>query len=224
MPTDYTPIACELHDRLEAAATLGGKRRIVFRDPDAGSIEVLARIVDVFAKGGEEFIRIDSGALIRLDRIESLDGLRFRVATLEDLPELVRMLADDPLGARRERYEDPLPRSYIDAFGAIDANPDIELTVAELDGRVAGMLQLMFIPNLSYQGRWRAMIEGVRVDSAMRGQRIGRALIEHAVARARERGCHMVQLTSDKNRTDALRFYERLGFGATHEGMKLHLQ
>ncbi|MGH7480848.1 MAG: hypothetical protein ACRELV_01730 [Longimicrobiales bacterium] len=77
VPTDYTPIDCSLHDRLEAAATLGGKRRIVFRDPDAGSTEVLARIVDVFAKGGEEFIRIDSGALIRLDRLESVDGLRF---------------------------------------------------------------------------------------------------------------------------------------------------
>ncbi|MGH7481446.1 MAG: GNAT family N-acetyltransferase [Longimicrobiales bacterium] len=148
----------------------------------------------------------------------------FRAATDADLPELVRMLADDALGARRERYEDPLPPSYVSAFEAIEVDPNLELIVAEHEGRIAGMLQLMFIPNLSYQGGWRAMIEGVRVDSAVRGQRIGQALVEHAITRARERGCHLVQLTSDRSRTQARRFYERLGFRATHLGMKLHLR
>ena len=95
--------------------------------------------------------------------------------------------------------------------------------MADQDGRVVGVLQLTFIPSLTYQGGWRALIEGVRVDARARSQRLGRALFEWAIGRARERGCHLVQLTTDKTRPDARRFYEALGFVASHEGMKLSL-
>jgi GNAT superfamily N-acetyltransferase len=149
--------------------------------------------------------------------------LTFRPATREDVPVLVQMLADDPLGARRERFQDPLPASYYDAFAHIDADSHNELIVAEKDGAIVGMLQLTFILYLTYQGGWRALIEGVRVASSARGQGIGAALLTWAIDRAREKPCHLVQLTTDKTRPDALAFYEHLGFRATHEGMKLHL-
>lgn len=133
------------------------------------------------------------------------------------------MLADDHLGATRERAESPLPASYIAAFDAIDRDPNQELLVAELDGRVVGTLQLTCIPGISRQGMWRAVIEGVRIDAGVRDRGLGRQMVAWAIARARDRRCGMVQLTSDKSRHDAIRFYERLGFGATHEGMKLLL-
>lgn len=132
------------------------------------------------------------------------------------------MLANDPLGARREDFRDPLPSSYHDAFDAIDRDLNNELVVVERDGAVIGVLQLTFIPYLTYRGGWRALIEGVRVAADQRGGGVGRALFEWAIERARERGCHLVQLTSDKQRPDAIRFYESLGFRASHEGMKLH--
>lgn len=144
----------------------------------------------------------------------------FRLATRDDLAAIVRMLADDPLGSQRERATDPLPRAYSDAFEAIDRDPNQELIVAEVDGRVVGTLQLTFIPGISRQGMWRGLIEGVRVDSGTRAMGLGRRMVEHAIERARARGCAMVQLTSDKSRHDAIRFYESLGFEATHEGMK----
>jgi GNAT superfamily N-acetyltransferase len=150
--------------------------------------------------------------------------LSFRRARPDDVPAIVRMLADDPLGAKRERYETPLPDSYVEAFRAIDRDANNELVVACQDGGVVGVLQLTFIPYLTYQGGWRALIEGVRVDSRARSQGLGKALLEWAIARARERGCVMVQLTTDKTRADAKRFYEGLGFVASHEGMKLHLK
>lgn len=149
--------------------------------------------------------------------------LRFRPAVREDLPTLVALLADDELGAQRERFIDPLPGSYYDAFDALHRDPHNELMVALQSKEVVGMLQLTFIPYLTYQGGWRALIEGVRVAASHRGRGIGRQLFQWAIDRARERGCHVVQLTTDKRRPDALRFYERLGFAATHEGMKLHL-
>ena len=148
-------------------------------------------------------------------------ALLFRRATRDDLPAIVAMLADDPLGARRESDTSPLPRCYHDAFDAIDRDPNIELVVAQAGAGgalgalgIVGVLQLSFIPNLSHRGGWRALIEGVRV---------GRQMLQWAIERARQRGCLMVQLTSDKSRTDAIRFYEGLGFVASHEGMKLHL-
>ena len=146
-----------------------------------------------------------------------------RRATAQDLPAIVRLLADDPLGAKREHYRLPLPASYLAAFAAIDRDPNQELCVACLDESVVGVLQLTFIPYLTYRGGWRALIEGVRVDAANRSSGLGKAMVEHAIRRARERRCHLVQLTTDKTRPEAKRFYEALGFVATHEGMKLHL-
>lgn len=153
----------------------------------------------------------------------SAAGLTFRPAQRDDLPAIVRMLADDPLGALRERLDDPLPASYYTAFDAIQSDPHIELLVACRGDVVLGVFQITFTPHLSYQGGWRASIEGVRVRSDSRSQGIGRQMFEWAIQRARQRGCHVVQLMSDKSRTDAHRFYAGLGFQATHEGMKLFL-
>ncbi|HEX5769174.1 MAG TPA: GNAT family N-acetyltransferase [Burkholderiales bacterium] len=148
----------------------------------------------------------------------------FRCARHDDLPAIVRLLADDPLGAKRERYETPLPQAYVRAFEAIDADPNNELVVACLEGEVVGVLQVTFIPYLTYQGGWRALIEAVRIDSRQRSRGLGRKMFEWAIARSRDRGCHLVQLTTDKSRPDAKRFYESLGFAASHEGMKLQLK
>ena len=149
--------------------------------------------------------------------------LSFRRATRVDVPTLVAMLADDVLGAQRERFADPLPQTYYDAFAAIDSDPNNLLLLAENADQIVGMLQITFIPYLTYQGGWRALIEGVRVAKSARGQGIGQALLTEALDRARANGCHLIQLTTDKTRADALAFYERLGFRASHEGMKLHL-
>lgn len=150
-------------------------------------------------------------------------AIRFRTATEQDLPAIVRMLADDTLGKSRERHADPLPREYIDAFAAIGRQEGNRVVVAADGNEVVGCLQLAFIPGLSRLGMLRAQIESVRVESGRRGQGVGEALIRHAVDLARAAGCGLVQLTTDKSRPDALRFYQRLGFKATHEGMKLAL-
>jgi len=150
--------------------------------------------------------------------------LSFRVATRADLDDIVRLLADDPLGSRRETYASPLPESYRTAFEKIEKDPNNELVVATLAGRVVGVMQVTFIPYLTYRGSWRALIEGVRVDSSVRSGGIGRKMFEWAIERAKQRGCHLVQLTSDKSRPDAIRFYESLGFVPSHEGLKLHLR
>ena len=130
------------------------------------------------------------------------------------------MLADDALGATRERIETPLPRSYLEAFDAIARNPDNELVVACADDRVVGALQLTFIPGLSHQGSWRCLIESVRVVADARGQGIGQAMMAWVMAHAKERGARIVQLTTHSSRDDAQRFYRRLGFEASHVGMK----
>ncbi|PYZ97557.1 GNAT family N-acetyltransferase [Alteribacter lacisalsi] len=147
----------------------------------------------------------------------------FRNAELNDLPLLVAMLADDELGREREKWTDPLPHSYHEAFAAIQRDQNNELVVACKDEKICGMLQLTFIPYLTYQGGWRCTIEGVRTSSNERGKGLGTLMLNWAIDRARERGCHVVQLTTDKKRLDAIRFYEALGFTASHEGMKLHL-
>lgn len=151
------------------------------------------------------------------------DALGLRVARLDDLPELVAMLADDELGRQREDPGLPLRESYLDAFQAIDRDPNNEILVAVLHGAVVGMLQLTYTPSISFMGNWRATVESVRTRSDLRGRGIGTGLMGFAVARARERGCGMVQLTTNKARPEARRFYERLGFVASHEGMKLPL-
>lgn len=146
-----------------------------------------------------------------------------RRATRDDIPSIVRLLADDPLGRHRERYEDPLPAAYYAAFARIDGDSRNKLIGAEIESRVVGTLQLTVLPYLTHQGGIRAQIEAVRVDHAYRSHGLGRYLFEWAIERAREMGCHMVQLTTNADRPDALRFYERLGFVASHAGMKLDL-
>jgi GNAT superfamily N-acetyltransferase len=143
-----------------------------------------------------------------------------RRARASDVEEIVAMLADDPLGATRERPGDP---RYAEAFAELDADPRQLLAVAEAGGAVVGTLQLTFIPGLSRVGATRAQIEAVRVRADQRGAGLGQRLIEWAVGEARRRGCVLVQLTSDASRADAHRFYERLGFRASHVGMKLVL-
>jgi ribosomal protein S18 acetylase RimI-like enzyme len=151
-------------------------------------------------------------------------SIKIRPAVAADLPEIVRMLADDPLGSQRERSVDPLPGSYHAAFEAIEQDSNNELVVAEgQNGGIIAVLQLTFTPYITHQGGWRATIEGVRVDRQFRGSGFGRDLFAWAIRRAQDRGCHIVQLTTDKERPEALKFYESLGFSASHEGMKLKL-
>ncbi|MGM0837327.1 MAG: GNAT family N-acetyltransferase [Bacillota bacterium] len=150
-------------------------------------------------------------------------GIFFRIAIEHDLDTIVKMLANDPLGSKRERYEQPLPECYKNAFQAISSDPNNELIVACHENEIVGVQQITFTPYLTHQGGWRATIEGVRTLSTERGKGIGSELIRYAIQRAKERGCHLIQLTTDKQREDALRFYERLGFEATHEGLKMKL-
>ena len=150
--------------------------------------------------------------------------MEFRAATDHDLPAIVRMLADDALGATREQYEDPLPGPYLNAFAAMQAQGGNDMIVAVDDGKVVGCIQLTLIPGLSRLGMTRAQIEGVRVDSTWRGKGLGEKLFRHAIELARAKGCGLVQLTTDATRPDAKRFYERLGFEASHIGMKLSLK
>jgi GNAT superfamily N-acetyltransferase len=144
-----------------------------------------------------------------------------RDATETDLPEILAMLADDMLGAARDSGAvDP---AYLAALRAIQAEPNSRQLVAVEAGRVVGCFQLSFLPGLSRQGSWRAQIEAVRVARERRDGGIGAAMMRWAVEQARHRGCSLVQLTTDKRRSDAHRFYRRLGFEASHEGMKLML-
>jgi GNAT superfamily N-acetyltransferase len=141
----------------------------------------------------------------------------FRTATEPDVPAIVALLADDLIGAGREGESD----AYVCAFKEITTDSRNELIVADVDGEVAGTLQLTYIPGLSRMGTERAQIEAVRVAATHRGQGLGRKMIIWSIDRARERGCGLIQLTSDKRRSDAIRFYESLGFEPTHEGLKL---
>ncbi len=146
--------------------------------------------------------------------------MNFRKATLNDLPEIVRLLADDDLGAQRERYEDPLPDVYTEAFKAIEAQVGNQILLAVDDEHVIGCIQLTSIPGLSRQGTKRMQIEGVRVAENYRGKKVGEAMMKEAIAIAKSEGCGLIQLTTDKTREDAQRFYSRLGFVTSHEGMK----
>ncbi len=147
----------------------------------------------------------------------------YRKATESDIPAIVNLLFDDDLGASREDLSEPLNPHYIGAFHNIEKDPNNELIVVEDSGEVAGVLQLTFIPYLTHIGSWRCLIESVRIHKNFRGQGQGANIINWAISRARERKCGIVQLTSDKQRPDALRFYHSLGFQATHEGFKLKL-
>ncbi len=154
----------------------------------------------------------------------SMTNIIFRTAKLDDLPDVVRMLADDFLGQQRERYEDPLPESYVKAFEEIDADPNNQLIVAEINGEVIGTLQLTYTPSISFQGGKRATVESVRIDEKYRGQGIGREMMLWAIERARTDGCISMQLTTNTEREDAHRFYRNLRFTSSHIGMKLKLK
>lgn len=139
------------------------------------------------------------------------------------MPAIIALLADDVLGSTREDAASPPNARYVKAFAAIERDANQTMVVVEQAGAVVGCLQLSFIPGLSRLGAWRGQIESVRIASSLRGGGLGRAMVEWAIAQCRERGCELVQLTTDKARPDARRFYESLGFKASHEGMKLAL-
>lgn len=150
--------------------------------------------------------------------------MQIHLVTKSDLPSIVKMLVNDKLGKLRENYQDPLPKAYYDAFDRILKDANQELYTAKNEAlECIATFQLSFIPYLTYQGGIRCQVENVRVHDDYTGKGIGRQIFEWIIERAREKGAHVIQLTSDKQRPDAIRFYERLGFKATHEGMKLHL-
>ncbi|MEU6056593.1 GNAT family N-acetyltransferase [Streptomyces sp. NPDC047097] len=151
-----------------------------------------------------------------------MSDLEIRPARRSDLPDIVAMLADDPLGAQRESPEDLTP--YTTAFERLAKDPAQQLVVAVRERRVIGTLQLTVIPGLARRGALRSVIEAVRIHADARGSGLGAQLIEWAVAESRRQGCQLVQLTSDATRTDAHRFYQRLGFEASHVGFKLALE
>ena len=140
------------------------------------------------------------------------------------MPFIVKLLANDKLGKLRENYQEPLPESYFTAFEIINSNPNQELMVVVKDKEILATFQLTFIPYLSFQGKLRAQIENVFVREDLTGQGIGKKIFEWAIKRAKTRNAHILQLTSDKQRPRAIKFYEDLGFTASHEGMKLHFK
>lgn len=148
--------------------------------------------------------------------------MTIRVAGPDDLARLVALYADDALGQSRDGAV-AAPEAYRAGFDAIDGDPNHILAVGEIDGEVVATLLLSFLPGLSRGGAWRAQIESMRVDSRLRGQGLGQRLLDWAVEQARARGCRLVQLTSDRQRPAAHRFYERAGFVPSHVGFKLAL-
>jgi ribosomal protein S18 acetylase RimI-like enzyme len=146
-------------------------------------------------------------------------SVSIRPARREDVAAIVAMLADDHLGRARERVENPLPESYYQAFEQVARDQNLTLVVAESEGRVVGCLQLAILPGISTQGGIRGLLEDVRVASDCRSRGIGEQLVQWAVAEAKARGCNLVELLTHQTRTDAQRFYKRLGFAASHVGM-----
>ncbi|MFT4535017.1 MAG: GNAT superfamily N-acetyltransferase [Saprospiraceae bacterium] len=150
-------------------------------------------------------------------------NMKFRKAIKKDVSTIVKMIADDELGKKREKFQIPLPFEYIEAFEKINSDNNLELIVVENDDlEIIGTLQLSFIQYLTYRGGIRAQIEAVRIRKDKRGQGIGKEMFQWAITRAKERNGHLIQLTTDKKRPSAIKFYEDLGFEQTHEGMKLH--
>jgi GNAT superfamily N-acetyltransferase len=151
--------------------------------------------------------------------------MNYRKATEKDVSTIVEMIADDELGKQRENFRTPLPSEYLEAFEKINADKNQELIVVENnDGEIIGTLQLSFIQYLTYRGGIRAQIEAVRIRKDKRGLGIGKEMFQWAIERAKERNAHLLQLTTDKQRPEAIQFYEGLGFKQTHEGMKMHFE
>ena len=163
-------------------------------------------------------------AKLKTLRLPTGVAAELRSATAEDLPAIVRLLADDPLGLTRDGIDDgEALQQYLAAFEAIDADPAHLLVVATVDDAVVGTLQFSVLPGLARRGALRAQIEAVRVATDHRSAGLGAAMITWAIEEARRRDCALVQLTTDKSRVDAHRFYARLGFTASHEGFKIPL-
>ncbi|PCJ64898.1 MAG: GNAT family N-acetyltransferase [Bacteroidetes bacterium] len=147
----------------------------------------------------------------------------FRKATEKDIPIIVEMIADDELGRERENFQIPLQSKYLKAFEKINSDENQELIIVENENsQIIGTLQLTFIQYLTYQGGIRAQIEAVRIRKDKRGLGIGRKMFQWAITRAKERNAHLLQLTTDKKRPEAIKFYKDLGFKQSHEGMKMH--
>ncbi len=156
--------------------------------------------------------------------LAELPSIEIRRARLGDVDAIVRLVqAGAPEGVRREPIEGPIAAAYLDAFVAIDRDPKCELMVADLGGTIVGTFHLTYLTYLIGKGREDAQLESVHVSAAMRGKGVGALMMRWAIERATQRGCRRLQLTTDKLRTDAHRFYRRLGFVASHEGMKLVL-
>ena len=148
----------------------------------------------------------------------------FRKATEADIPNIVKMLANDELGSKREDYKVPLPKSYYDAFQNIFQDKNKKLIILEnFNKETIGTLQLTFLQYLTYRGGLRAQIEAVRIHKKFRGKGFGKEIFKWAIKRSKDMGAHLVQLTTDKLRPDAIEFYKALGFKDSHMGMKLNL-
>jgi len=152
-----------------------------------------------------------------------VEHIVFRTALLADVPAIVALLADDELGSQRELTGTPLDQRYVAAFQAIKADVNQRLVVVADGDEIIGTLQISFIPGIARMGSWRGQIEAVRIAAHRRDSGLGQKMFEWAISECRSRGCSLVQLTTDKSRTDAHRFYEKLGFKASHEGYKLAL-
>jgi GNAT superfamily N-acetyltransferase len=152
----------------------------------------------------------------------TLITMQIRKTRKTDLPAIIEMLANDTLGAKRETFDNPLPECYYDAWEKIQKDPNQKLMTLEHNKQVIGTFQMTFIPSLTYQGGTRAQIEGVRIREDYTGRGFGQKVFEWAIEESKRIGAHVMQLTTDKQRPDAIRFYEKLGFVASHEGMKLH--
>jgi ribosomal protein S18 acetylase RimI-like enzyme len=152
-----------------------------------------------------------------------VEHIVFRSALLVDVPAIVALLADDELGSQREIIGTPLDQRYVDAFQAIEADANQRLVVVADGDEIVGTLQISFIPGIARMGSWRGQIEAVRIAAHRRDSGLGQKMFEWAISECKSRGCNLVQLTTDKSRTDAHRFYEKLGFKASHEGYKLAL-
>ena len=149
--------------------------------------------------------------------------MKFRKATINDVSQIVELLADDELGKTRENFRNPLPNAYLKAFENINADNNQELVVVENENsEIVGTLQLSFIQYLTYQGGIRGQIEAVRIRKDQRGKGLGKQMFEWAIERAKKHNAHVLQLTTDKQRPEAIKFYEKLGFKPSHEGMKMH--
>lgn len=184
-------------------------------------LPILGRTVQVFLNS-VSFLKFDTQRTTESE-ITDVEPITFRSAVAADLEHIVGLLADDELGSSRESASLPLDQRYLDAFAAIEADSNQQLVVAVAGAQVVGTLQLSFIPGIARRGAWRGMIEAVRIAAPYRSAGLGQQMFEWAIARCQAKGCSLIQLTTDKTRLDAHRFYEKLGFINTHEGYKLVL-